>query len=71
MYVIGQTVLSIYFSGVVFLIKLTRNATDTHEKENEYKNGSVTFIIQREYSGDKKLGDIIGDMVLKKVVTYQ
>lgn len=60
---------SIYLNGVIFLKDAIKNVTDTYKKENEYKYGSVTFNIKREYSGEKTLSDIIGGMVLKKVIS--
>lgn len=37
-----------------------------YQREKTYKIGSQLFCIKREYCGNRKLGEIISNMILKK-----
>lgn len=39
-----------------------------YQCEKTYKVGSQLFCIKREYCGNRKLGEIISDMILKKEI---
>jgi hypothetical protein len=45
-----------------------KNDNSNYQKEKTYKMGSQLFYIKREYCGNRKLGEIISDMILKKEI---
>ncbi len=41
---------------------------DVFEKEKKYKFGTYVINVKREYCGNRKIGEIISEMIVKKEV---
>jgi hypothetical protein len=59
----------IFGRGEVIGMQHCGKAEDMYfQKEKTYRIGSQLFSIKREYCGNRKLEDVISDMILKKEI---